>query len=181
MADMRQEFPKPVFWPVDKLVLGYFAASCVIILGWWSRIPDAAWLLTAHIVFGAMIVYEVKRPNPTSWVFRNWYPLPFVASCYKEMALFIPGVRGTDADRALANLDFRIWGVNPTVWLERVHHPLFTEFLQIAYTLFIPAVLYVAWVLWRQQRYSEFQYYGFLIALGFLTSYLGYLAVPARG
>ena len=169
------------FWPVDKVILAYFGFAVVILLGWWSKIPDAPALLAANLLGGALIVYEVKRPNPTSWVFRNWYPLPFVASCYKEMALFIPGVRGTDADRALADLDFRIWGANPTVWLERLHHPLFTEFLQVAYTLFIPAVLFVAWTLWHQRRYSDFQYYGFLIALGFLASYLGYLAVPARG
>src|SRR5689334_22568937 len=181
MADMRQEFPKPVFWPVDKLVLGYFAASCVIILGWWSRIPDAAWLLTAHIVFGALIIYEVKRPNPTSWIFRNWYPLPYVASCYKEMALFVPAVRAHSADQFLADLDFRIWGTNPTVWVERLYNPVFTEFLQSIYTLFIPVVLLVAFVLWRRGRVPQFQYYAFLIAVGFLASYVGYLCVPARG
>ena len=169
------------FWAVDKVILAYFSLSILVILGWWSRLPDALFLLAANFLGGALIVYQVKRPNVTTWIFRNWYPLPFVASCYKEMALFIPAVRGTDADRALADLDYRIWGGNPTVWLERVHHPWLTEFLQAAYTLFIPAVLYVAWLLWRRRQYSEFQYYAFLIALGFLASYIGYLAVPARG
>jgi membrane-associated phospholipid phosphatase len=169
------------FWAVDKVILSYVALSVVVILGWWGRLPDALPLLAANVLGGALIVYQVKRPNVTTWIFRNWYPLPFVASCYKEMALFIPAVRRTDADRALANLDLRVWGANPTVWLERLHHPWFTEFLQAAYTLFVPAVLFVAWLLWRRRQYSEFQYYAFLIALGFLASYLGYLAVPARG
>jgi hypothetical protein len=169
------------FWAVDKVILAYFAASMVVILGWWSRLPDAPALLAANLAGGALIVYEVKRPNPTSWIFRNWYPLPFVGSCYKEMALFIPAVRGSDCDRLLANLDHRFWGADPTVWIERVHTPILTEFLQAVYTLFIPAVLLIAWLLWRQQRFADFRYYAFLIALGFLTSYVGYLAVPARG
>ena len=59
--------------------------------------------------------------------------------------------------------------------------PLLTEFLQVVYTLFVPAVLCIAWVLWRSGSTREFQYYAFLIALGFLTSYIGYLLVPARG
>jgi len=180
MADVLTA-PDTRFWAVDKVILAYFSLSVLVILGWWSRLPDALLLLAANLLGGALIVYQVKRPNVSSWIFRNWYPLPFVASCYKEMALFIPAVRGTDADRALADLDFRIWGANPTVWLERVHHPWLTEFLQAAYTLFIPAVLYVAWLLWRRRQYNEFQYYAFLIALGFLASYIGYLAVPARG
>jgi membrane-associated phospholipid phosphatase len=166
---------------VDKVILAYFSCSVVLILGWWSKLPDALPLLAANLIGGAVIVYQVKRPNPTSWLFRNWYPLPYVASCYKEMALFIPAVRSTDADQWLADLDFRFWGANPSVWLERIHSPVLTEVLQVVYTLFVPAVLYVAWVLWRQRRTTDFQYYAFLIALGFLTSYIGYILVPARG
>lgn len=169
------------FWPVDKVILAYFAFAVVVIVGWWNKLPDAPALLAANLIGGAAIVFQVKRPNPTTWIFRNWYPLPFVASCYKEMALFIPAVRGSDADRALANLDHRFWGANPTVWIERLYAPLLTEFLQAIYTLFIPAVLLIAWLLWRRRKYTEFQYYAFLIALGFLASYIGYLAVPARG
>ena len=97
------------------------------------------------------------------------------------MALFIPAVRSTNADQFLSDLDFRIWGAHPTVWMERLHTPVFTEFLQVAYTLFIPAVLYVAYLLWRRGQTADFQYYAFLIALGFLVSYVGYLLVPARG
>jgi membrane-associated phospholipid phosphatase len=169
------------FWPVDKVILAYFGFAIAILLGWWSRIPDAGWLLAANLAGGALIVYEVKRPNPTSWIFRNWYPLPFVGSCYKEMALFIPAVRRGDSDQWLSNLDYRIWGAYPTVWLERIHTPLLTEFLQVAYTLFIPAVLFIAFVLWKRGQTADFQYYAFLIALGFLVSYLGYMMVPARG
>ena len=169
------------FWAVDKVILAYFACSVVVILGWWSKLPDALPLLAANVIGGALIVYQVKRPNATSWRFRNWYALPFVAACYKEMALFIPAVRSSDADQWLADVDFRVWGAHPSVWLERVHTPALTEFLQVIYTLFVPAVLYIAWVLWRKGRARDFQYYAFLIALGFLTSYIGYILVPARG
>jgi membrane-associated phospholipid phosphatase len=97
------------------------------------------------------------------------------------MALFIPAVRGTSADQWLADLDYRIWHANPTVWLERIHTPALTEFLQVVYTLFIAMVLVPAFLLWWKQRYAEFQYFAFLIAVGYLVSYVGYLIVPARG
>jgi membrane-associated phospholipid phosphatase len=173
--------PPARYWAVDKLILAYFAFTTVVILGWWSRIPDAGALLAAHLAGAALLVFEIKRPNPTSWVFRHWYPLPYVAACYKEMALLIPAVRTTDSDQWLAGLDLHLWQAHPTVWLERIHTPAFTEFLQVVYTLFVPAVLLVAFLLWRKRRYTEFQYYAFLIACGFLASYVGYLLVPARG
>ena len=128
-----------------------------------------------------MIVYQVKRPNVTSWLFRNWYALPYVAACYKEMALFIPVVRNSDADQWLADLDFRIWGAHPSVWLERVHTPVLTEFLQIVYTLFVPAVLYIAWRALAQTANRRFSILCFLNRTRLLASYLGYILVPARG
>ena len=169
------------FWPVDKVILAYFAFTTVLILGWWHNIPGAAQHLVGHIAAAAVIVFEVKRPNLTSWIFRNWYPLPYVGSCYKEMAILIHAIRRTDADRFLADLDFRIWHAYPSIWLERIYSPGLTEYLQVVYTLFIPAVLLVAFLLWRKGFYAKFQYYAFLIALGFLASYVGYLLVPARG
>jgi membrane-associated phospholipid phosphatase len=174
LADLLN--PDTRFWAVDKLILAYFTGAVVLIVGWWGSIPNALALLAANVFFGAAIVYQVKRPNATSWLFRNWYALPYVAACYKEMAIFIRAVRKSDAD-----LDFRIWGAHPSVWLERLHTPVVTELLQVIYTLFVPAVLFIACVLWRKGRMRDFQYYAFLIALGFLVSYIGYILVPARG
>jgi membrane-associated phospholipid phosphatase len=42
-------------------------------------------------------------------------------------------------------------------------------------------VILVCYLLWRKRELGKFQYYGFLIALGFLVSYIGYVLVPARG
>jgi membrane-associated phospholipid phosphatase len=97
------------------------------------------------------------------------------------MSLLIPAIRTSDADRWLADLDFAIWGANPTVWLERIASPALTELVQLAYTLFIPAVLLIPFLVWRLRQYEDFRYLAFLIALGYLVSYVGYLAVPARG
>ena len=169
------------FWPVDKVILGYQAFALLLILGWWNRLPEAPLFAAVHVAAIALLLFEIKRPNPTSWVFRNWYPLPYVGACYKEMARLIPAVRGWKGDQALADLDYRFWHAYPCVWLERIQTPGLTEFLQIAYTLFLPAVLLLAFEIWRRRSYGNFQYYAFLIALGFLTSYVGYLMVPARG
>ena len=168
-------------WPVDKVILTYFGFAVVLIAGWWNALPDAAWLLFFHLLGAAFLIFEIRRPNPTTWFFRHWYPLLYVAFCYREMALLIPAIRHSDADQWLARLDRAVWHANPTVWLERITTPALTEFLQTVYTLFVPVVLLVAFLLWRKQRYREFQYYAFLIALGYLVSYVGYLIVPARG
>jgi membrane-associated phospholipid phosphatase len=174
------------FWPVDKIILAYFFVTGLIVVGWWHALPAAPALLAWHIIGAAAIVCEVKFPNPTSWIFRNWYPLPFVASFYKEMAQLIPAVRHSDiaaqfSDRWLTGIDYRVWGANPCVWLERIQFPALVEWEQLLYTAFLPAVILVAILLWRRGRFVEFQYYAFLIAAGYMVSYIGYIIVPARG
>ena len=111
------------FWPVDKLILAYFCLISALLIVWWSRIPSAAPLLAWHIAGAALVIFEIKRPNPTTWFFRNWYPLIYVAACYKEMANVLPLARGVDFDQQLADLDQRIWGLQPGVWLARIQTP----------------------------------------------------------
>src|ERR1051325_1629700 len=58
------------FWLVDKIILAYFAFSVVLIVGWWSGIPGAPLLLFWHLAGAALLIFEVKRPNRTTWLFR---------------------------------------------------------------------------------------------------------------
>ena len=166
---------------MDASVGKRLSAATLAILWFWSRLPDPAWLLAWHLAAIALAIWAIRSGGRASFIFRHWYPLPYVAWCYREMAVLLPALRGWEADAELAHLDYRFWGVHPSVWLERISTPILTEYLQIVYTLFVPVVLLIAYLLWRQARYGEFRYYAFLIALGFLVSYIGYIFVPARG
>jgi membrane-associated phospholipid phosphatase len=165
------------WWPVDKVILAYFAVVTVIEIVYWQPV-----LIAAHVAAAALLLLAIRFPGSrTSQVFHHWYPLPYVGACYKEMAILIPIVRTWTADESLARLDFQLWGVHPAVWLERLQSPIVVEILQVCYSMFVPAVLLVAVLLWRSGHLVEFRQYAFLIALGFLVSYLGYILVPARG
>jgi membrane-associated phospholipid phosphatase len=169
------------WWAVDKVVLAYMLLTGVLIAVCYRAVPYAAALLLAKVLGALLIALAVRFPHRLGLLFHHWYPLPYVGACYKEMAILIPAIRRSDADRWLADLDYAFWGANPTVWLERIQSRSLTEVLQILYSLFVPAVLVIAFVLWHRRRYAEFRVYAFLIALGFLASYLGYFLVPARG
>ncbi|HUO51017.1 MAG TPA: phosphatase PAP2 family protein [Gemmatimonadaceae bacterium] len=169
------------FWAVDKLCLGYLAFSTVLVTLGGGRIAGATAILAGHAAAALLIIGAAASRGRAAWLFRNWYPLVFVSLAFREMALIIPAVRGWVADQWLAGLDFAFWHAHPTVWLERMMTPPLTEFLQVVYSLFIPAVLAVPVILWWQRRYDDFRAVAFVIALGYLVSYVGYFIVPARG
>jgi membrane-associated phospholipid phosphatase len=173
--------PGARLWAIDKLILIYLVFTSLLIAFFWNRVPNSLELLAMHVAGAALILLAAQHKGRASWIFRHWYPLPYVALCYKEMAILIPAIRHNNADEWLARLDYRFWRAHPTVWLERIQSQPLTELLQLVYTLFVPIVLLIAWLLWKKCRYADFRYYAFLIALGFLASYIGYLIVPARG
>jgi membrane-associated phospholipid phosphatase len=178
MADLVSD--RPAFWPVDRVFIAYLAALAVVIA---IAYPGPLPLIAAHAASIGLIAAAARTrrwPRLVS-LFRHWYPLAFIPPCYRETALLIPAIRHTDFDAQIARLDYRLWGANPTVWLERLQNPWATEILQIAYTLFIPCVILVAVAIWAKKLYPEFRYYAFLVTLGFLASYVGYMLVPVRG
>jgi hypothetical protein len=93
------------FWPVDWVVLGYFAAVGLAIPWFWNRLPGAGWLLALHAAAILLAILAIKHPSRASWIFRHWYPLPYVAWCYREMAILIPAIRESEVDAELARMD----------------------------------------------------------------------------
>lgn len=174
----RQSVPSAAgLWPVDKVILAYFAAA--MLMEAIYRQPE---LIAIHVAALAVLWLAVKTPSwYPSFVFRHWYPLLYVAGCYREMSILIPIVRTWTADSTLAGLDFGVWQANPTVWLEHLQTPASVELFQVIYSTFLPVIILIGALLWLKRDFDDFRRYAFLLALGFLVSYIGYLLVPARG
>jgi membrane-associated phospholipid phosphatase len=173
---------KRELWPVDHLMLAYLLAIGAIVAVFNRNIAHSGAILIAHAAGMLLIAAFAFVPRlPGMTLFRHWYPLPYVALCYRELSVVIGSIRGTSFDATLAAWDLAIWRCHPTVWLERIQSPVLTELMQLAYSLFVPSLLIVAVIFWIQKRFEEFRSYAFLLTIGFLASYVGYLLVPVRG
>jgi membrane-associated phospholipid phosphatase len=170
-------------WATDRVVISYLAAIGLLVLLFRDRIPGASGLLAWHALGIATLVAaaRIRASIPALHWFRLAYPVLYVAACYREMSVLIRSIRGTDFDAAMARIDLQLFGAHPAVWLARIQTPWLTEALQLAYSLFLPAVLVGGVLLWKRRQWADLRYYMFLLTLGFLVSYLGYLLVPVRG
>lgn len=162
-------------------MLGYLVLTGAMICLFWRKVDHASGLLAAHAAGATVLVMLGRTEQNRVVVFaRSWYPLVYIGLCYREMSILIAAIRSTHADAELARLDAAIWHAQPSVWLGPLQLSWLTELLQIAYALFVPSVVLVGALLWARDR-RRFRSYAFLITLGFLVSYVGYLLVPARG
>jgi len=117
---------------------------------------------------------------PVSFL-RAWYPVALIPFTYKELEYLIPRIHPRDFDWELAAIDRWIFGVDPTVWLERATWPLLTELFQLSYITYYVLPLALGVVVWRKGWFDKFHFLVFVIVLSFYISYLGYIAVPAIG
>lgn len=172
--------------PADKVIFGYLTLIALLTLGLSASLTLSLAVTAAHAAVITLILLAGRRgarmiSTPVLRFLRAWYPLVLVPLTFKEMELLVPGINPGDLDWQLAAIDHRLFGVHPTVWLERLTHPVATEMLQLAYIsyYFLPLALGVP--LWRSGRFREFHFVLFVLVLGFYLSYLGYIAVPAIG
>ena len=191
-ADSLFEFPiTSGLNPGDIIVIAYLAIIALLIILFSHRIEHWALLCAAHLVVAALVTVLAKLGSPPRvaasprlrvfFLLRGWYPLLLIGLTYKELTYLIPRIHPRDFDAALAAIDYRMFGVNPTVWIERFTWPPLTEVFQLTYSTYYLLPVILGLVLWRKKRFDSFFFFVFVLMFGFYLSYLGYISVPAIG
>ena len=171
--------------PADKVFITYLVILSLLIMTAVRRVEIWWQLLVFHAALIAFVILLARvaavRLGGVGRFLRGWYPVALITTTFKELTYLVPRLHPRDFDWELAAIDYRMYGVHPTVWMERISFPLITEVLQIIYAsyYFLPIILGA--VLWRKGWFEKFHFWVFVLMLGFYLSYLGYIAVPAIG
>jgi len=175
-----------VLRPSDLLTLSFLVLFSGLAVYSSPANPSWAGLLSTYAALAAAILVAAvyrARVDPAKHGFHLSVAVTVltVLLIFNSLGTLIAGIHKTTFDARLIAVDHAIFGVHPTVWLERLINPLLTDLLQFAYIsyYFIPVSLGV--VLIARGRFGEFEEVLFGILLCFYLSYIGYLLVPAIG
>lgn len=113
--------------------------------------------------------------------FKIWSVIIIIPINFSELHFLVHLVHPTDYDNLLINIDYFLFGVNPTVWLEKYTYPLLTEILQIVYSVFYFLPIILAVLLARAGKDDALNFFIFQMIYGFYLSYIGYFSLPAIG
>lgn len=86
----------------------------------------------------------------------DWGPLIIVMWMFESLEPYSGIIRTTVFDRQLYELDVRLFGVEPTVWAGRFHHPLLTDWMSITYGLYFITPMVLATMLSIRGRRGDF-------------------------
>ena len=171
--------------PLDRLNIIGMTLISIVALIFHSRVEYFVLIIVSNFAASAIIIVLVNldatRPNRVVRLFTQWYSIPLIFLTFKEMYLMVHPINPHDLDYVLIKLDKMIFGTDPTAVLDKIATPGLTEFLQICYSSF-----YLLWIilgvdLLREHNERGFLFFLFALMLGFYTSYVGYLFVPAIG
>jgi len=180
--------PLARIWALDVIVAAYVAATAAVVISAGHRIPAAGVIAGAHL--GGFAVYALLRrlairsPRWRVAFFVSLFLL--VLGIFEGMGAILPHLRADvvadrGPDAALASLDRKLFGSDPTTWFTPVLNPLTVFLLQFCYTayFFLPVILTV--LVLRRRRLRSFLSYAAIIIGAFFTTYVGYYLVPAYG
>jgi membrane-associated phospholipid phosphatase len=86
----------------------------------------------------------------------DWGPLIIVMWMFESLEPYTGVIRTDVFDTQLYDLDLRVFGVEPTVWIGKFHHPLLTDWMSITYGLYFIVPMILATMLSIRGRRGDF-------------------------
>ena len=123
---------------------------------------------------------NTRRPAAVH-VLLDWLPAILCILVYENLHDLVKLIHQETFDRQLAAIDGWIFGVQPTLWLQRITVSWLTDLLSVAYSsyFFTPAIL--AGLLYTSGRIDEFKIFMAVVIVTLYAGFIGYVLVPAVG
>ena len=175
-----------VFLAVLSALVAGFGASFV-----WNKGPI---LVAGGILVLLVVVAFVRRAPaivrgaPDAWrdfraaarrVVRDWAPFTIIMWAFESMETYTGVIRKTGIDEALYRMDLRLFGVEPTVWVGRLTHPLLTDWMSLTYGLYFILPMIVASALSLRGRRHDLRELSTAVILQMGIGFVLFLLFPA--
>jgi len=170
--------------PFHALTLTFLIGLIILTLFFRAQIPVWQSLILFYgLLLGILVLIstlEQKRVGRPGKFFHDFSPILFVILIYQSLGELIQHLR-PDIDPWLIRIDFSLFGVHPTVWMERWVIPWFTDVMSFAYGsyYFLPVILIAT--LYLKDRRKLFDTSMFVLVFGYYISFIGYILFPAIG
>jgi len=152
-----------------------------------GRLPSAGAILGRYALMAAgvgAVAWLVRRFDRLPLPLRllvDFYPIAFVPLLYESLGPLIRAARGQARDDLLIAADRALFGVDATVWLQRVVRPFWNDFFALSYVTYYFIAIALGAALWARPEKTTARRYIFTLTVCYLVSYAGYFLVPALG
>lgn len=142
-------------------------------LGIWRSLISLALV----IIFLWLIHFHNERKQVK--VVRDFAPFLFTIVIYMNLHDAIRVINPHDIHYGLIAVEEWIFGIQPTVWIERFYHPFLTDWFSFSYLTYYGLTLTLLVWLYRKNYYDKFRTVVLAGMFANFIGFLGYVVFPA--
>jgi membrane-associated phospholipid phosphatase len=171
--------------PIHGLTLLFLIGLILLVLFFREQIPLWQSLLWGYAL-GAGVLLVLKWCSDrevggrVGRFINDFSPIFFIILIYQSLGDLTHYLH-PDIDPQLIRIDFLLFSVNPTVWMERWIVPWFTSVMSIAYLSYFYLPVRLVHTLYLKNPRRDFDLAVFVLLLGWYLSFAGYILFPAIG
>lgn len=172
--------------PTERIHFAAIGVLTALTLMLHARLEDERAMLLGYAGLAALlcvIVWLVPRedrlPAPIAFIV-DFYPAAFLPLLFNTLEPLIQALRGGPKDEWLMAADRALFGVDVTVWAQRLVRPLRSDIFYCFYSTYYFIALTLGLVLWRRRRATALRFV-FTLMVVYYVSWTGYFIIPALG
>ena len=152
----------------------------------WPRLEEPVAMEAGYaglaLFVGVMIWLSPRedRLPPVATFVVDFYPAAFLPLLFNTLEPLIQALRGGPRDEWLIATDRFLFGVDVTVWAQRLVRPWLNDVFYGFYSTYYFIALTLGLVLWRRSR-PEARRFVFTLMVVYYVSWTGYFIIPALG
>lgn len=172
--------------PTEKIHFAALAVLSVLALLLRGRLEDPGAMLLGYaglalplFVMSVLARRQDSLPAPIQLIV-DFYPAAFLPILFNTLEPLIAALRGGARDDILIAADRALFGVDVTVWMQRLVHPWLNDVFFTFYATYYFFALTLGLILWARDRATARRYV-FTLMVCYYISYAGYFLIPALG
>jgi membrane-associated phospholipid phosphatase len=166
------------------LIMSLILATALLASGGQVRFLQATLGFPIGIVLFLIIYRSIaKRFRPgmqtnVGHILRDWLPFLLVTFIYENLHDLSKYFMNIDIAGTLMQWDIAIFGVEPTLWAQKIYSPLLTDIMAFSYALYFVQPLIIMFLLSNQDNRVEFRKMALTLTFTFLLGFVGYVLLP---
>lgn len=132
-------------------------------------------LIIYHSILARFRPEERRLPHH---ILRDWLPFLFVTFIYENLHDLSKVFYKHDFANVFRQWDIAIFGVEPTLWAQKIYSPFLTDIMAFCYALYFVFPLVIMFFLSHEDRRFEFRKMALAVTFAFLMGFVGYVIWP---
>lgn len=173
------------FYPVEWATIIYLVVFSFLIVLFSNNQPDWPYYILFNLLVFVVVLLIARylSDDQNKWMrfFRHWYPMALFMLLYEEIRHLVHIIYPGWFDGWINQVELKLFGEYPTIWLERVVSIPLNEYMMFAYFSYYFLMPVLGAALYAQKKIKEFDQFILICAIAFYISYLGFIFMPVEG